>query len=66
MRFGEDGVLMVDPGPSLEGSATLLDGAVVELAPGSGPRRLSPGASVLLREGDYGLYVRAEAPADGG
>ena len=66
VRFGEDGVLMVDPGPSLEGSATLLDGAVVELAPGSGPRRLSPGASVLLREGDYGLYVRAEAPADGG
>lgn len=66
VRFGEDGVLVVDPGPTLDGTATLLDGAVVELAPGSGPRRLSAGASVLLREGDYGLYVRAEAPAEPG
>jgi hypothetical protein len=65
VRFGEDGVLTVDPGPSLSGSATFVDGQTIDLAAGAAPRRLAPGASVMLRDGDYALYVRAEVPGGG-
>jgi hypothetical protein len=65
VRYGEDGVLTVDPGPGLSGSATFVDGQTIELAAGAAPRRLAPGASVMLRDGDYALYVRAEVPGGG-
>jgi hypothetical protein len=59
VRLRPDGALQVDCGPQLAGTATLLDGQTLDLPPGRGAR-LPPGASVILRSGDHGLYVRSE------
>ena len=66
VRLRRDGALIVRPGPSLAGSATLLDGATVEIATDVPPVELPAGASVLLRSGEYGLYIRSETLTGGG
>jgi hypothetical protein len=52
--------LVVMPGPRLSGSATLPDGRTIEIAAGSEAMSFPPGASVLLGDGEHGLYVRSE------
>jgi hypothetical protein len=66
VRLRRDGRLVVRPGPTLAGSATLLDGQSVEIARDVAPVELPAGASVLLRAGEYGIYVRSEPYALGG
>jgi hypothetical protein len=66
VRLRRDGRLVVRPGPSLSGSATLADGSAVEIDKDVPPVELPAGASVLLRAGEYGLYVRSEAWTGGG
>ena len=66
VRLRRDGRLVVRPGPSLSGSATLADGSAVEIDRDIAPIELPAGASVLLRAGEYGLYVRSEAWSGGG
>ena len=60
VRLDPDGRLVVCPGEAMAGSATLLDGRTVEIQSGQDAIRLPPGASVLLRSGEQGLYVRSE------
>lgn len=66
VRLRRDGCLVVRPGPSLSGSATLADGSAVDIDRDVPPLELPAGASVLLRAGEYGLYVRTEAWSGGG
>jgi hypothetical protein len=60
-----DGALEVDPGPRLAGAGTLADGRMVEILPAAPPLVLAAGATVLLRAGDTGLYVRTDRRARG-
>jgi hypothetical protein len=60
-----EGRLIVNPGPRLVGTVTRLDGSSYELESGGEPRLLSLGASVILREGDHGIYVRSMVPEHG-
>jgi hypothetical protein len=60
-----DGTLEVDPGPRLSGAGTLADGRMVEILPGAPGLVLAAGATVLLRAGDTGLYVRTDRRARG-
>ena len=66
VRLRRDGRLVVRPGPSLSGSATLVDGKALDIAKDVPPMELPAGASVLLRAGEYGIYVRSEAYSAGG
>lgn len=66
VRLRRDGALVVRPGPSLSGTATMVDGSTVEIGRDEPPVELEPGASVLLRAGEYGMYVRSEALPGGG
>ncbi|MEC7946153.1 MAG: hypothetical protein VX265_01215 [Myxococcota bacterium] len=66
VRLRRDGLLVVRPGPALSGSATLADGSAVEIDKDMPPLELPAGASVLLRAGEHGLYVRSEAWSGGG
>lgn len=60
IRLGPDGRLAVCAGPTMTGSATLSDGRTVDIAAGTDVLRLPGGTSVILRQGDQGLYVRSE------
>lgn len=60
VQLEDGGGLLVSCGPELAGTATLMDGQSFELDGSHGERRLPPGASVILRAGAYGLYVRSE------
>ncbi len=60
IRLGPDGRLAVCAGPTMTGSATLSDGRSVDIASGSDILRLPGGTSVILRQGEQGLYVRSE------
>ena len=64
VRLAEDGRVVVFPGPRLDGSATLVDGRTVGIRPGEEAVVLPPGASVVLRHGDAGLYIRSEPVLD--
>ena len=57
-----EGRLHVFPGLELTGTVTRLDGSSYELSSEDDPHVLALGASVLLREGDSGIYVRSMAP----
>jgi hypothetical protein len=54
------GAVIVTPGPSLSGSATLPDGQVQTIDPGSVARTLPAGVSIMLRSGEDGIYIRSE------
>jgi len=56
------GRLVVCTGPRLTGTVTRLDGSSYELESGGESRLLSLGASVILRDGDQGVYVRSMLP----
>jgi len=60
VRLENDGRLTVTPGAELSGSSTLTDGRAIDIAAGTAATRLPPGASVLLRSGPHGIYVRSE------
>jgi hypothetical protein len=60
VQLEDGGGLLVSCGPELAGTATLMDGQSFDLDGTHGERRLPPGASVILRAGAYGLYVRSE------
>jgi hypothetical protein len=62
VRLEADGRLVVNPGPELAGTATLVDGSTIEIAKGGQRVRLPPGASVILRGPGHGLYVRTDPP----
>jgi hypothetical protein len=59
------GCLVVNTGPWLTGTVTRLDGSSYELRSGTEPRKLGQGASVILREGESGVYVRSLVPEHG-
>ncbi|RME21603.1 MAG: hypothetical protein D6798_17735 [Deltaproteobacteria bacterium] len=60
VRLAPDGRLVVRSGQNLEGSATLDDGRMIEIAKGEEFLALPPGSSVTLEVGDRGIYVRSE------
>lgn len=64
VRLSLDGRLVACAGDRMEGSATLLDGRTVGISAGQDAISLPAGASVLLRLGDHGLYVRSEPLPD--
>ena len=58
IELESSGRLVVDPGRKLIGTVNCTDGRSYDLVPGTGPTTLNLGASVILRDGDVGLYVR--------
>lgn len=60
VRNSKEGRLIVCAGERMSGSATLPDGRTVEISSGQDALSLPPGASVLLGDGEHGLYVRSE------
>lgn len=60
VRLAPDGRLVVSSGSSLAGTATLIDGRMMEIAAGQDFLALPPGSSVMLAVGDRGIYVRSE------
>ncbi|MDP6946769.1 MAG: hypothetical protein QF464_21645, partial [Myxococcota bacterium] len=60
VRLTPDGGLSVWSGPQMAGSATLLDGTSIEVSESPDPIVLPPGASLLLRSRNHGLYVRTD------
>lgn len=60
VRLAPDGRLVVSSGTSLAGTATLIDGRMMEIAAGQDFLALPPGSSVMLAVGDRGIYVRSE------
>ena len=65
VELDDAGRLVVNPGPEMSGTATLVNGRTVEIARSSKRLRLPPGSSVILRGPGHGLYVRAEPPSPG-
>ncbi|NOY24745.1 MAG: hypothetical protein GXP62_02635 [Oligoflexia bacterium] len=60
VRLSSDGRLVVSAGTNLSGTATLVDGRMVEIAVGQEYIALPAGSSVMLASGERGLYVRSE------
>lgn len=60
IRLAADGTLLVRTGSRLSGSATLPSGVSQDLPPGGRLYILPPGASVMLRWKENGIYVRSE------
>lgn len=54
-----DGAVLLQVGEEMNGSATLPDGEVVAIQPDSGQLKLPPGVSIMLRNGEDGLYIRS-------
>ncbi len=65
VRLAPDGRLVVRSGRNLAGTATLVDGRMIEIETSEDYLALPPGSSVMLAVGDRGIYVRSEPlPAD--
>lgn len=60
VRLSPDGRLVVSSGQALSGTATLIDGRMIDIEAGREHLALPPGSSVMLAAGDRGLYVRSE------
>ncbi|MCB9777138.1 MAG: hypothetical protein H6742_01075 [Alphaproteobacteria bacterium] len=60
VRLAPDGRLVVSSGHDLSGTATLIDGRMLEIDRGQEFIALPPGSSVMLAHGDRGIYVRSE------
>lgn len=60
VRLAPDGRLVVHSGRQLAGTATLVDGRMIEIENGEDFLALPPGSSVMLAMGDRGIYVRSE------
>lgn len=59
------GAVVVRAGPKLSGTATLPDGSSIAIRASDKTQALPPGASVMLRCGEEGIYIRSEVPLDG-
>jgi len=62
VKLENSGHLVVNAGPDLAGTATMVDGTTVEITKGHKRIRLPAGSSVILRGHGHGLYVRADPP----
>ncbi len=60
VRLAPDGRLVVRSGQNLAGTATLVDGRMIEIETSEDYLALPPGSSVMLAVGDRGIYVRSE------
>lgn len=60
VRLSPDGRLVVSSGQALSGTATLIDGRMIDIEAGREHIALPAGSSVMLAAGDRGLYVRSE------
>ena len=60
-----EGRLLVSTGPHLTGTVTQLDGSSYDLRSSARQQLLALGASVMLRDGAYGIYVRSCLPEGG-
>jgi len=60
VRLSRDGSLLVKSGLKLSGTATLPSGESQEIPPGRRMYIFPPGASVMLRWEESGIYVRSE------
>jgi hypothetical protein len=59
VRLKKNGVLVVEPGPSLSGGAELPSGGDREIHAGQAPLRFPPGTSVILTSSEgMGFYVK--------
>jgi hypothetical protein len=59
VRCDDNGGLVVLPGARLAGSAALPSGETVHIEPGGASVKLPAGTSVILWNGEQGLYVRS-------
>jgi hypothetical protein len=64
VRCDDSGGLVVLAGPRLHGSATLPSGELRQIQSGQQAVQLPPGTSVILWQGEQGIYVRSNVPAD--
>lgn len=64
VRCDDQGGLIVLPGSRLNGSATLPSGDTVHIEAGGSSVKLPPGSSVILWNGEQGLYVRSNVLPD--
>ncbi|MFH1470035.1 MAG: hypothetical protein ABIO70_36965 [Pseudomonadota bacterium] len=64
VRCDDSGGLVVLAGPRLHGSATLPSGELRQVQSGQQAVQLPPGTSVILWQGEQGIYVRSNVPAD--
>jgi len=65
VRCDDQGGLVVLAGPRLGGSATLPSGELQQISSGQQAVHLPPGTSVILWQGEQGLYVRSNVASDG-
>lgn len=64
IRLALDGTLLVKSGMKLSGTATLPSGESQDIPPGRRMYIFPPGASVMLRWEESGLYIRSEPLED--
>ncbi len=64
VRCDEHGGLVVLAGPRLHGSATLPSGELRQISSGQQAVHLPPGTSVIMWQGEQGIYVRSNVAAD--
>jgi len=64
VRCDDSGGLVVLAGPRLHGSATMPSGELRQINSGQQAVHLPPGTSVILWQGEQGIYVRSNVAAD--
>jgi len=64
VRCDDSGGLVVLAGPRLHGSATLPSGELRQINSGQQAVHLPPGTSVIMWQGEQGIYVRSNVAAD--
>ena len=66
VRCDDNGGLVVLAGPRLHGSATLPTGELRQIQSGQQAVHLPPGTSVIMWQGEQGIYVRSNVAAETG
>jgi hypothetical protein len=64
VRCDDNGGLVVLAGPRLHGSATMPSGELRQIRSGQQAVHLPPGTSVIMWQGEQGIYVRSNVAAD--
>ena len=64
VRCDDNGGLVVLAGPRLHGSATLPSGELRQIGSGQQAVHLPPGTSVIMWQGEQGVYVRSNVASD--
>ncbi len=64
VRCDDNGGLVVLAGPRLHGSATMPSGELRQIGSGQQAVHLPPGTSVILWQGEQGIYVRSNVASD--